>query len=157
MNACHIARRLLVFALFAGAAGCFTPMAPSVASPRPPATSAPGRPIDREALLRLDANAVMYLDVRNAREFAYGHIPGAINVPVTAVAARVEEIRLLGVGRPIVVYCSSGKRSEAAIRLLADAGLLGTRHLTGDYFGWVAAGLPVVTERLPEDDSQRWY
>ena len=148
---------ILCFALFAGTTGCFTPMAQTAASPGSPAAALPGKPIDRATLVRLDPVAVMYLDVRNAREFAYGHLPGAIHVSVTDVSARVEEIRILGNGRPIVVYCNSGKRSEEAIRLLADAGLLDTRHLTGDYFGWVAAGLPIETETLPEPDSDRWF
>ena len=106
----------------------------------------------------MDTYAVLYLEVRKAREFADVHLPGALNVPVTEVAARLEEIRILAAGRPIVVYCAAGKRAEAAIKLLAGAGVLNTRHLAGDYRGWLAAGLPIEREmRPPENEWRNWY
>lgn len=142
-------RRLVVLALLAGAAGCFTPMHTQIAPRAPTAPPQPGAPVDRATLLRLDPRAVMYLDVRSEREFAGGHIPWALNVPLTEVNARFEEIRILAEGRPIIVYCSKGKRAEAAIEILANAGLTNTRHLTGDYRGWVAARLPIEHEEPP--------
>jgi len=142
-------RRLVVLALLAGAAGCFSPMHTQSPPRAPTAPPPPGAPIDRATLLRLDPRAVMYLDVRSAREFSGGHIPFALNVPLTEVNARFEEIRILAEGRPVIVYCSKGKRADAAVEILAGGGLTNTRRLTGGYRGWVAAGLPIEHEEPP--------
>jgi len=67
----------------------------------------------------VEAGAVL-LDVRTPKEFQEGHIPGAINIPVDQVAARVAEI-----GPPttaVVVYCLSGGRSSRAAGTLKQLG-----------------------------------
>lgn len=67
----------------------------------------------------VEAGAAL-IDVRTAEEFAAGHIPGAINVPVHRLEARLAE--LPDKDRPIVVYCRSGQRSGRARRMLQDKG-----------------------------------
>ena len=62
----------------------------------------------------------LLLDVRSEREFAAGHLPGAVNVPVTQLAAQLETLG--DKRRPIVVYCASGMRSRRAASLLREAG-----------------------------------
>ncbi|MEM1413923.1 MAG: rhodanese-like domain-containing protein [Myxococcota bacterium] len=64
------------------------------------------------------AEGATLLDVRSAREFAGGHLEGAMNVPHTEIAARLAEIPE---GR-VVVYCKSGMRSALAARQLRAAG-----------------------------------
>lgn len=63
-------------------------------------------------------NALL-LDVRSEREFAAGHLPGAVNVPVSQLAVKLETLG--DKGRPVVVYCASGVRSTRAASLLRDA------------------------------------
>jgi rhodanese-related sulfurtransferase len=62
----------------------------------------------------------LLLDVRSEREFATGHLPGAVNVPVTQLAAQLAT--LSDKRRPVVVYCASGMRSTRAASLLREAG-----------------------------------
>ncbi|MEQ1566292.1 MAG: rhodanese-like domain-containing protein [Myxococcota bacterium] len=75
------------------------------------------RTVDSAALH--DAGPVPVVDVRTPGEFASGHVPGAVNIPVDQLGARLGELD------PAVetwVICESGARSYAAARLLADAG-----------------------------------
>jgi rhodanese-related sulfurtransferase len=86
--------------------------------------------------------AGVLLDVRSPGEYAGGHLPGAVNVPldeVGAVAAR-------HAGQDVVTVCHSGARSLAAARLLAAAGAR-VQSLTGGTEAWRQAGHPVETSR----------
>ena len=67
---------------------------------------------------RLTADAAL-VDVRGADEFAEGHIPGAVNVPLANIADIADAADLAdGFETPLFVYCRSGSRSrEAAYRL----------------------------------------
>ena len=87
-----------------------------------------------------DADAEhLLIDVRTPEEFAGGHIEGAVNIPVDALASRLSEIPA---GQPVVVYCRSGSRSATASRILADAGYTSIYDL-GGLQGWIAEGFPV--------------
>ncbi len=61
------------------------------------------------------------LDVRSEGEFAMGHVPGSINIPLQELPDRVEEID--GMSRPIVLCCASGNRSGQAKMFLESHGL----------------------------------
>lgn len=90
-----------------------------------------------------DGAAIALVDVRTPAEFAAGHIPGAVNIPVDEVAARLDEFRAFG-DREIVLYCRSGRRAGQAAEALSAAGIDGLRHLAGDFPAWQAAGGPVA-------------
>jgi rhodanese-related sulfurtransferase len=90
-----------------------------------------------------DGAAIALVDVRSPAEFAAGHIPGAVNIPVDEVAARLNEFRAFG-DREIVLYCRSGRRAGQAAEALSAAGIDGLRHLAGDFPAWQAAGGPVT-------------
>jgi len=82
---------------------------------------------------------VLLVDVRSAEEFAAGHIPGAVNLPLESVTrASLPQAS----GHEIVLYCRSGKRSNIAATRLAEAGMPVVRQLDGGIQGWEAAGLP---------------
>jgi phage shock protein E len=95
----------------------------SRAEPPPPtATKTAKDPAAARALIQ---NGAAVVDVRNPEEFAGGHLPSAINVPVSEMTTRVSEVeRLLGGDRskPVVVYCGSGRRSAKAKEALEAAG-----------------------------------
>lgn len=61
----------------------------------------------------------LLLDVRTPAEFASGHLDGAVNIPVQELSARAGEVAR---GRPVVVYCRSGRRSADAKRILEARG-----------------------------------
>lgn len=83
------------------------------------------------------------LDVRTAREYAEGHVPGAANVPFNEIARRVGEIA--GARRePLVVYCGHGPRAWIAARALRRAGFARVEFLKGHWAAWRRAGCPVA-------------
>jgi len=85
----------------------------------------------------------LILDVRTPEEYAGGHVPGAVNVPHTEVAARLDEIGAEVEGdpsRPVVVYCERGGRAAKAEAELLEAGFTQVLHLEGDMSDWRAAG-----------------
>ena len=81
-----------------------------------------------------------WVDVRSASEYAAGHVPGAINIPMEQIEARLGDLRP---DCPIVLICQSGVRARLT------AALLETRRtdvtvLDGGTSAWVKAGFPVV-------------
>lgn len=79
-----------------------------------------------EARRMVEAGARL-VDVRTPEEFATGHIPRAINIPVQDLERRIGE--LAEKDRPIVVYCRSGARSSSAAKMLTSAGYAEVRDL----------------------------
>lgn len=69
------------------------------------------------------------VDVRTPKEFAAGHIPGAVNVPVDWLR---DELSGLPRDRPLVVYCQVGQRGYLATRVLRQAGFEAS-NLSGGY------------------------
>jgi rhodanese-related sulfurtransferase len=100
--------------------------------------------VDRDKLLHRvrDGHAVV-LDVRPIEEYACGHIPGAISIPVDELSHRLAE---LPAGRTIVAYCRGGYCVFAydAVRQLRASGYSAAR-LTEGMLEWRLAGLPVTT------------
>lgn len=94
--------------------------ASSAAEPQKAASSP--RPIGYEELkaaLEAGGSRVLLLDVRTQDEFGSGHIPGAVLAPYDAIASSFMEPDK---GRPIVVYCRSGRRSAVAAETLIGMG-----------------------------------
>jgi len=67
------------------------------------------------------------LDVRDPEEFSGGHAPGAVNIPLNALRARLDELPR---DRGILVYCHSGQRAYYATRILMQNGLP-ARNISG--------------------------
>ena len=86
--------------------------------------------------------AALLLDVRNLDEFAAGHAPKAMLLPLPELDARMAE---LDPAVTIVAVCRVGGRSQAAAELLAAKGY-DVVNLAGGMRAWAAAGLAVVTE-----------
>ena len=99
-----------------------------------------------DLLARIDAgNAPAILDVRSTKEFARGHVPGAIHIPFASVDQHVSEIP--GSPRdPVVVYCGHGPRAWFAGRALRRHGFEQVMYLKGHMHGWRQAGLREETE-----------
>lgn len=99
-------------------------------------------PVSRGELLeRLRRGLVTVLDVRPADEFAAGHLPGAKNIPVHELEARLSE---LDPGQEVVAYCRGAYcvLSFEAVATLRARGL-NARRLEEGLPEWRAAGLPV--------------
>ncbi len=101
-------------------------------------------PVSREELLdRSYAGLVTVLDVRPPDEFAQGHLPGAINIPLNELEARLADFEI---GQEIVAYCRGAYcvLSFEAVAALRARGFT-ARRLDDGYPEWKAAGLPVET------------
>ncbi len=79
-----------------------------------------------EAKELVEAGALL-LDVRTAAEFAGGHLPAAVNIPVGELGGKLE--KLAPKDRAVVVYCASGVRSAVAAGVLRDAGFASVKNL----------------------------
>jgi ArsR family transcriptional regulator len=99
-------------------------------------------PVSREELLaRVRDGLATALDVRPEDEFALGHLPGAVNVPLSALERRLAELPR---DREIVAYCRGPYcvLSFEAVAVLRVRGFR-VRRLEDGYPEWKAAGLPV--------------
>ena len=80
---------------------------------------AAGTRISGDEARKLVALGAKLVDVRTPREFAAGHVEGAINIPVGDLGSRLAE---LNPSEPVVVYCRSGARSNRAMGMMQKAG-----------------------------------
>lgn len=89
----------------------------------------------------LQRDEALVVDVREADEFAKGHIPSAVNLPLSTFdPAALPEPQ----GRTLVLSCAGGKRSALALdRCVAVKSYVNT-HLAGGFVAWQKAGLPLA-------------
>ena len=118
-------------------------------------------------ILKTETDAV-YIDVRTEREFANGHPPGAVNIPVAfpdparGMMVNSDFVKVVEANFPrektIIVGCQAGPRSNAAAGLLQQAGFQDISNMLGGFGGmrdamgnssapgWAASGLPVSND-----------
>ncbi len=92
-----------------------------------------GREIQGPDARKLVAAGARLVDVRSPEEYAGGHLPGAVNVPVQELDRRLAEV-----GPPdheLVVYCRSGHRSTRAAEILRQHGFTKVHNL-GPMTAW---------------------
>jgi rhodanese-related sulfurtransferase/DNA-binding transcriptional ArsR family regulator len=103
-----------------------------------------GEPVTRDQLQKLaKTQSVTVLDVRPAEEYAAGHIPGAVSIPLDQLADRLAE---LPDDEQVVAYCRGAYcvLAHDAVRILAAHGRTATRLQDG-MLEWLLADLPVAT------------
>ena len=94
-----------------------------------------------ELAAMVEAGTALVVDVREVDEFAAGHIPGAINMPLsTFQPSQLPDPQ----GRTLVLNCLGGKRSGMALDKCSAARTAVDTHLAGGFGAWAAAGLPVA-------------
>jgi rhodanese-related sulfurtransferase len=81
------------------------------------------------------AGDCVVVDVREPHEYGVGHIPGAVNQPLSTF-----EPADLPRDKPVVLVCQSGVRSLNALRRALAAGVPGVRHYPGGTSGWRRLG-----------------
>ncbi|MGW6981098.1 rhodanese-like domain-containing protein [Streptomyces sp. NPDC054932] len=79
------------------------------------------------------------VDVRTPGEFASGHLPDAVNIPLDRIGQALPDLRQAAADRPLLVVCASGARSENAVATLAAHGITAS-SLTGGTTAWAAGG-----------------
>ena len=76
---------------------------------------------------------MVLLDVRTNKEYALGHIPGAVHIPITDLGEKVKKLKK---DKDIVVFCQNGNRSIWAIKRLMGMGYKNLYNLKGGYRAW---------------------
>jgi len=95
-----------------------------------------------EATTLINREDARIVDVREADEFASGHLPDALNIPVSKLSERVGELEKFK-DKPIIFCCASGMRSGKASAELKKQGFAKLYNLAGGVDAWVGAGYPV--------------
>lgn len=90
-----------------------------------------------EARTRLHELTV--IDVRTPGEYAGGHLPGALNIPLDQIQRALPDIRHATARGDVLVVCASGARSENACKILAENGITAAT-LSGGTGAWAADG-----------------
>ncbi len=114
-----------------------------------------GKTIAQQELLDRMASgeAPLLLDVRSEREYAEGHLRGAMLIPHDELKTRVAELAAYK-DQEIVVYCRSGARASTAEAVLREAGFTKIRDLDGHILLWKKNGYPLEESLAPDRDSR---
>lgn len=86
--------------------------------------------IQNDELLSCDG---IILDVRESAEFAFGHIPGAVSIPLGELELRINEI---DDNKEVYVICRTGTRSDLAANMLSKAGYKKVYNVLPGMTGW---------------------
>ena len=96
--------------------------------------------------LEAEKDKVVLIDARTPEEYAFGTIPGAVNVPLDELRDRLSDVPK---DRPVVVFCAVGLRGYLAQRILLGRGYRNVRNLIGGYktYSVAVAPLPRPTDK----------
>jgi rhodanese-related sulfurtransferase len=94
--------------------------------------------------------AQVLIDVREADEYAAGHLPGAVHISRGMLEFKLgSNPELSARDLAIVLYCKTSGRAALAACALHDMGYLNVQSISGGFDAWAAAGKPVVKPSLP--------
>jgi rhodanese-related sulfurtransferase len=94
-----------------------------------------------QVLEKLDSDkAPLVVDVRKPVEFGVAHIPGAINIPVAEIEARLDDFKN---SNGVLIYCINGSRTRQAEAILLGADIPDVYHLEGTFSGWIQRKYPI--------------
>ncbi|MEQ8677236.1 MAG: rhodanese-like domain-containing protein [Aggregatilineales bacterium] len=107
-----------------------------------PVTSGDMKDIDVRELSDLleNGNRPVVIDVREAWEYAQGHIPGATLISLGELSQRVDS---LDPEQPVAVVCATGGRSQSAAALLGQKGFNTIYNVVGGTMHWMQQGFPL--------------
>jgi len=102
------------------------------------------------------AKDAVLIDVREADEWAQGHVPGALFIPRGFLELRVEE-KVPDRSQEVILYCAGGTRSALAARALQDLGYERVSSMAGGFGRWKESGFPIDMPRtLSAEQKQRY-
>jgi rhodanese-related sulfurtransferase len=98
-------------------------------------------------------DADVLVDVREADEFAAGHVPGAVHISRGMLEFRFSGMPALQARDiRVVLYCKTSGRAALAGVSLREMGYLNVQNIAGGFDAWVAAGKPVAKPETPTFD-----
>tara|TARA_R110002072_G_scaffold38605_2_gene111719 strand:- start:9319 stop:10266 length:948 start_codon:yes stop_codon:yes gene_type:complete len=101
---------------------------------------------------RLDTGeGMLLLDVRDEADFlgAHGHVPKAVNIPLSALPDRLPELETYR-ERPVAVMCFTDRKSKAALKVLNSKGFNGALLVEGGMKEWNRIGFPAILPQQHE-------
>ena len=98
-----------------------------------------------EAVQLVNGDDGIFLDIREATDYARGHITDAVHIPAAALVKRSNELEKYR-DKPVVVVCKMGQSAGPATKSLRAQGFSRAQKLSGGMMEWDAQKLPVVTE-----------
>jgi rhodanese-related sulfurtransferase len=96
----------------------------------------------QQAVLLVNREDAIVIDVRDQTEFAAGHVPNARHIPLKEIEARSAELKKFA-KRPFILVCQTGSRSASALNVLRKAGYERVFNLSGGVAAWKEAGQPL--------------
>ena len=96
----------------------------------------------QDAVIMMNREHAIVVDVRDASEFSSGHLPGARHFPLDNLELGASDLDKFK-KRPCIVYCERGLRSGKAKKILAGRGFDRVHSLAGGIDAWREAGMPV--------------
>ena len=110
------------------------PVAEQAVAKQAPAEERPAmQSIDWDKALEMNKNGAIFVDVRNPPELKEGFAPYAVNIPLGELKQRFGE---LSKDQDLLIYCRSGRRSEAATRILMEQGYDRVYNVLGGYLAF---------------------
>ena len=111
------------------------------------------REIELQNAEKVIQQADVLIDVREADEFAAGHLPGAVLVPRGLLEFKLSGTPALSSrDLKVVLYCKTSGRAALAAQTMQNMGYLNVSSVAGGFDAWVAAGKPVVKPEQPAFD-----
>lgn len=109
------------------------------------------REISPEQAVDAIKDADILLDVREADEYAAGHIPGAIHISRGMLEFKLSNTPELSArDLKVVLYCKTSGRAALAACALAEMGYREVQSIAGGFDAWAAAGNPVAKPAMPD-------
>ncbi len=97
-----------------------------------------------QAVMLMNRDKAIVVDVSEPDEFARGYVLGAKNVPLAQLQAQLPQVAK-NKSAPLILVCQSGARSGRATAVARKLGYENVQNLTGGMKAWQAASLPVLT------------
>ena len=98
-----------------------------------------------QAKVIIDGRKALLVDVRTEAEYTDRHIPGTdALIPLQERTRRIQELDSWK-GKPILLYCRSGNRTQQAAKLLPQHGFTDVTDLKGGIQAWMSRGYPTAT------------
>jgi len=108
-----------------------------------------------EARAGVEAGAVV-VDVREADEWAQGHVPGAVFIPRGLLELRIEEM-VPDKSQQVILHCAGGTRSALAAKALQQLGYANAASMAGGFSRWQEKGFPFVVPRTLTAEQRDRY
>ncbi|MAS00058.1 MAG: hypothetical protein CMH24_01630 [Nitrosomonadales bacterium] len=101
----------------------------------------------KNAVLLMNREKCVILDVRNEEKFNLGHIPNAINIPFSELSNTMDKLKKES-NKTILVYCNSGNSSGKAMKFLSQKEFVSVMSIEGGFSEWTKSQLPVSQTNL---------